>query len=113
MTFEKRSALATSCLNAEMSDQHDPTDVQRSGSTMNISGLHSGDKRKCSSGSAKGKKKLDVRSALSESVEKLANVDNELIATHLKVNLGAPSFDECMDELQMFDLLESDEKFHK
>ncbi|KAL2465264.1 putative harbinger transposase-derived nuclease [Abeliophyllum distichum] len=76
------------------------------GSAVNILGLHSGDKRKCLSGSGRGNKKLDVLSVLSESVEKLANVDNELIATHLKVNSGPSSFDECMDKLQSFGLLE-------
>ncbi|KAL2466509.1 Uncharacterized protein Adt_42360 [Abeliophyllum distichum] len=95
-----------------MHDQHDPSDVQCNRSVMNISGLHSSDKRKCSSGSTKGKKKLDSHSALSESVEKLVNVGNELIAAHLKVNSCQPLFDECMDELQSFSLLEGDEKFH-
>ncbi|KAL2517315.1 Uncharacterized protein Adt_13562 [Abeliophyllum distichum] len=96
----------------QMRDQHEPSDVQRNGSTMNISGLHSSDKRKCSSSSAKGKKKLDSRSAISESIEKLVTVGNELIAAHLKVNLGPPSFDECMDELQSFGLVEGDKNFH-
>ncbi|KAL2505175.1 Uncharacterized protein Adt_20796 [Abeliophyllum distichum] len=79
---------------------------------MDISTLHSGDKRKCSYGSAKGKKKLDSRSALSESVEKLANVGNDLITAHLKENSGPPSIDGCMEELESFGLLENDEKIH-
>ncbi|KAL2531156.1 Uncharacterized protein Adt_04507 [Abeliophyllum distichum] len=60
----------------------------------------------------KKKKKLDSRSTLSESVKKLANVGNDLIAAHLKANSGPPSIDECMEELESFGLLENDEKFH-
>ncbi|KAL2491825.1 Myb DNA-bind 3 domain-containing protein [Abeliophyllum distichum] len=92
-------------VNAEMHDEHAP-------SAMDISGLHSGEKRKMSQSGAKGKKKLDSRSALSESVEKLANVGNELIAQHLKATSGPPSIDKCMEELESFGLLEDDEKFH-
>ncbi|KAL2533937.1 Uncharacterized protein Adt_07288 [Abeliophyllum distichum] len=97
-------------VNAEMHDEHAPSDFQGCGSPMDISALHSGDKRKCSYGSAKGKKKLDSHSALSESVEKLANVGNDLIAAHLKANSGPPSIDECLEELESFGLLENDEK---
>ncbi|KAL2466989.1 Uncharacterized protein Adt_42840 [Abeliophyllum distichum] len=99
-------------VNTEMHDEHALSEFQGSGSAMNISALHSGDKRKCSYGSAKGKKKLDSRSALSVSVEKLANVGNDLIAAHLKANSSPPSIDECMEELESFGLLDNDEKFH-
>ncbi|KAL2518472.1 hypothetical protein Adt_14719 [Abeliophyllum distichum] len=95
-----------------MHNQYNLSDVQCSRSTMNISSLHSGNKRKCSSSPAKGKKKLDYCFALNESVEKLVNAGNELIAAHLKANSSPPSFDECMDELQSFGLLEGDENFH-
>ncbi|KAL2541385.1 hypothetical protein Adt_02363 [Abeliophyllum distichum] len=79
---------------------------------MDILTLHGGDKRRCSYGSVKGKKKLDFRSVLSESVKKLANVGNNLIAAHLKANSGPPSIDEFMEELESFGLLDNDEKFH-
>ncbi|KAL2542929.1 hypothetical protein Adt_03907 [Abeliophyllum distichum] len=79
---------------------------------MDISRLHSGEKKKCSYGGMKGKKKLDSRSALFESVEKLANIGNELIAVHLKANSGPPSIDECIEELESFSVLEDDEKFY-
>ncbi|KAL2492745.1 Uncharacterized protein Adt_28373 [Abeliophyllum distichum] len=97
--------------NTEMRE-HAPSDLQGSRSAMDISGLHSGEKRKCSSGATKGKKKLHSRSALSESVEKLTNAGNELITAHLKTNYGPPSMDECMEELESFGVLEGDEKFH-
>ncbi|KAL2465465.1 Myb/SANT-like DNA-binding domain protein [Abeliophyllum distichum] len=58
-------------VNAEMHDEHAPSEFQGCGSPMDTSVLHSGDKRKCSYGSAKGKKKLSSHAALSESVEKL------------------------------------------
>ncbi|KAL2458486.1 Myb DNA-bind 3 domain-containing protein [Abeliophyllum distichum] len=99
-------------VNAEMHDEHAPSEFQGCGSPMDTSALHSGDKRKCSYGSAKGKKKLSSHAALSESVEKLANVGNDLIAAHLKENSGPPSIDECLEELESFGLLENDEKFH-
>ncbi|KAL2506028.1 L10-interacting MYB domain-containing protein [Abeliophyllum distichum] len=99
-------------VNTEMHDEHAPSEFQGGGSAMDISVLHSGDKRKMSHSGAKGKKKLDSRFALSESVEKLSNVGNELIAAHLKANLGPPSIDACMEELDSFGLLEDDEKFH-
>ncbi|KAL2525144.1 Myb DNA-bind 3 domain-containing protein [Abeliophyllum distichum] len=73
-------------VNAEMRDEHAPSEHAGSGSAMDMSGFHSGEKRKCSYGAMKGKKKLGSRSALSESVEKLATVGNELIASHLKAN---------------------------
>ncbi|KAL2491424.1 hypothetical protein Adt_27052 [Abeliophyllum distichum] len=69
-------------------------------------------REKCPIAARKEKKKLDSCSALSESVEKLANVGNELIAQHLKAKSGPPSIDECMEELESFGLLEDDEKFH-
>ncbi|KAL2526332.1 Uncharacterized protein Adt_11386 [Abeliophyllum distichum] len=99
-------------VNTEMHDEHVPSEFQGSRSAMDISALHSGEKRKLSRSGAKGKKKLDSRSALSESVEKLANVGNELIAAHLKANSGPSSIDEFMEELDSFGLLEDDEKFH-
>ncbi|KAL2531362.1 Uncharacterized protein Adt_04713 [Abeliophyllum distichum] len=99
-------------VNAEMHDEHAPSDFQGCGSPMYILALHSGEKRKCSYGSAKGKKKLDSHSALSEFVKKLANVGNDLIAAHLKANSGPPSIDECLEELESFGLLENDDKFH-
>ncbi|KAL2541230.1 L10-interacting MYB domain-containing protein [Abeliophyllum distichum] len=99
-------------VNAEMHDEHAPSEFQGCGSPMDTSALHSGDKRKCSYGSAKGKKKLSSHATLSESVEKLANVGNDLIAAHLKANSGPPSIDECLEELESFGLLENDEKFH-
>ncbi|KAL2490842.1 L10-interacting MYB domain-containing protein [Abeliophyllum distichum] len=99
-------------VNAEMHDEHAPSEFQGCGSPMDTSALHSGDKRKCSYGSAKGKKKLSSHAALSESVEKLANVGNDLIAAHLKANSGPPSIDECLEELESFGLLENDEKLH-
>ncbi|KAL2510737.1 L10-interacting MYB domain-containing protein [Abeliophyllum distichum] len=99
-------------VNAEMHDEHAPSEFQGCGSPMDTSVLHSGDKRKCSYGSAKGKKKLSSHAALSESVEKLANVGNDLIAAHLQANSGPPSIDECLEELESFGLLENDEKFH-
>ncbi|KAL2461877.1 Uncharacterized protein Adt_45297 [Abeliophyllum distichum] len=92
-------------VNAEMHNEHAP-------SAMDILALHSGEKRKLSHSGAKGKKKLDSRSALSESIEKLANVGNELITEHLKAKSGPPSIDECMEELESFGLLEDDEMFH-
>ncbi|KAL2491397.1 Uncharacterized protein Adt_27025 [Abeliophyllum distichum] len=99
-------------VNVEMHDEHALSEFQGSGSAMDISALHSGEKKKLSHSGAKGKKKLDSRSALSESVEKLANVGNELIAAQLKANSGPPSIDACMEELDNFSLLEDDEKFH-
>ncbi|KAL2472178.1 Uncharacterized protein Adt_40314 [Abeliophyllum distichum] len=98
-------------VNAEMHDEHAPSEFQGCGSPMDISVLHSRDKRKCSYGSANGKKKLDSRFALSEFVEKLANFGNDLIAAHLKTNSGPPSIDECMEELESFGLLDNDDKF--
>ncbi|KAL2497199.1 Uncharacterized protein Adt_22749 [Abeliophyllum distichum] len=95
-----------------MRDEYAQSDMKGSGSTIDVSGLHSEKNRKCSSGAAKGKKEACTHSALSESVEKLANVDNELIAAHLKVNFGPLSFDECMEELESFGILEDDEKFN-
>ncbi|KAL2481175.1 L10-interacting MYB domain-containing protein-like [Abeliophyllum distichum] len=79
-------------VNVEMHDEHALSEFQGCGSPMDMSALHSGDKLKCSYGSAKGKMKLDSRSALSESVGKLENVGNDLIAAHLKANSG-PSLD--------------------
>ncbi|KAL2475107.1 Uncharacterized protein Adt_35843 [Abeliophyllum distichum] len=92
-------------VNAEMHDEYAP-------SAMDTSTLHSGEKRKLSHCGAKGKQKLESRSALSESVEKLANVGNELIAKHLKEKSGPLSIDECMEDLESFSLLEDNEKFH-
>ncbi|KAL2498288.1 Myb DNA-bind 3 domain-containing protein [Abeliophyllum distichum] len=99
-------------VNADMLDEHAPSEHAGSGSAMDMLGFHSGEKRKCSYGAMKGKKKLGSRSALSESVEKLATVGNELIASHLKANSRAPSLVECMEELESFGVLEGDEKFH-
>ncbi|KAL2466790.1 Uncharacterized protein Adt_42641 [Abeliophyllum distichum] len=99
-------------VNAEIHDEHAPSEFQGGRSAMDILALHSGDKRKMSHSGAKGKKKLDSRSALSESVEKLENVGNELIAAQLKGNSGLPWIDACMEEFDGFGLLEDDEKFH-
>ncbi|KAL2466987.1 hypothetical protein Adt_42838 [Abeliophyllum distichum] len=87
-------------------------EFQGSGSAMDISALHSGEKRKLFHSGAKGKKKLDSCSALSESVEKLTNFGNELIAAQLKANSSPPSIDGCMEVLDSFGLLEDDEKFY-
>ncbi|KAL2491695.1 L10-interacting MYB domain-containing protein-like [Abeliophyllum distichum] len=43
-------------VNAKMRDEHAPSDVHRRGSDMDISGLYSRDKRRCSSSTAKEKK---------------------------------------------------------
>ncbi|KAL2531721.1 Myb DNA-bind 3 domain-containing protein [Abeliophyllum distichum] len=51
-------------VNVEMHDEHAPSEFQGSGSAMDISALHSGEKRKLSHSGAKGKKKLDSCSAL-------------------------------------------------
>ncbi|KAL2485299.1 Uncharacterized protein Adt_30055 [Abeliophyllum distichum] len=99
-------------INTDMHDEHVFSKFQGSGSAMDISALHSREKRKLSHSGAKGIKKLDSHSALSESVDKLTNVGNELIAAHLKANSGPPSIDECLEELESFGLLEDDEKFH-
>ncbi|KAL2462008.1 Myb DNA-bind 3 domain-containing protein [Abeliophyllum distichum] len=95
-------------VNAEMRDEHAPSEHAGNGSAMDMSGFHIGEKRKCSYSAMKRKKKFGSRSALSESVQKL----NELIASHLKANSGAPSLVECMEELESFGVLEGDEKFH-
>ncbi|KAL2532235.1 L10-interacting MYB domain-containing protein-like [Abeliophyllum distichum] len=99
-------------INAEIRDEHAPLDAQGNGSVMDLSGLRIRDKRKSSSSIGKGKKKLDSRAALSESIEKLKYVGSELIAEHLNAKSGPPSFDECMEELDSFGVLEGDEKFH-
>ncbi|KAL2479430.1 Myb DNA-bind 3 domain-containing protein [Abeliophyllum distichum] len=99
-------------VNVEMRDEHALSEHVGSGSAMDISEFYSEEKRKCSYGSVKGKKKLGSRSALSEFVKKLATVGNELIASHLKANSRTPSMVECMEELESFCVLEDDEKFH-
>ncbi|KAL2481714.1 Uncharacterized protein Adt_34680 [Abeliophyllum distichum] len=43
-------------VNTEIHDEHAPSEFQGSGSAMDISSLHSGEKMKCSYGGAKGKK---------------------------------------------------------
>ncbi|KAL2527489.1 Myb DNA-bind 3 domain-containing protein [Abeliophyllum distichum] len=45
-------------VNTEMRDEHTPSEHAGSGSTMDMSGFHSGEKRKCSYGAMREKKSL-------------------------------------------------------
>ncbi|KAL2541114.1 Uncharacterized protein Adt_02092 [Abeliophyllum distichum] len=83
---------------AELRDEHVPSSGPFSTSGMESLGGHSGEKRKHDSRADKGKKKLDSRAALLESVEKLASAGDAL-AAHLKLRSGPPSFEKCMQEL--------------
>ncbi|KAL2461523.1 Myb DNA-bind 3 domain-containing protein [Abeliophyllum distichum] len=95
---------------AELHDEHVPSSGLFSTSAMECSGGHSGEKRKHDSRAAKGKKKVDSRVALSESVEKLASAGDAL-ASHLKSRSGPPSFEQCMQQLNDLGVFDGDENY--
>ncbi|KAL2466887.1 Uncharacterized protein Adt_42738 [Abeliophyllum distichum] len=94
----------------ELCDEHVPSSGPFSTSGIECSGGHSGEKRKHGSRVDKGKKKVDSRAALSESVEKLA-LAGDALAVHLKSRSGPPSFEQCMQELNELDVFAGDENY--
>ncbi|KAL2503980.1 Myb DNA-bind 3 domain-containing protein [Abeliophyllum distichum] len=103
-------SVGTMPFSAELHDEHVPSSGPSSTSAMECSGGHSGEKRKNDSRAAKGKKKVDSRAALSESVEKLASAGDAL-ASHLKSRSGPPSFEQCMQQLNDLGVFDEDENY--
>ncbi|KAL2534827.1 hypothetical protein Adt_08178 [Abeliophyllum distichum] len=95
---------------AEMHDERVPSFGPFSTSRMECSGGHSGKKRKNGSLVDNEKKKVNSRAIVSESVEKLASVEDAL-AAHLKSRSSPPSFEQCIQELTELGVLDGDENY--
>ncbi|CAI9769833.1 unnamed protein product [Fraxinus pennsylvanica] len=85
--------------NAEGTDSSDGPVEVRGSSSMNISGNHSGDKRKFKHGKEFGKKKKYGAREVSASLEQLATVGNDLASTWRSHQQMDMSLDECISEL--------------
>ncbi|KAL2557647.1 hypothetical protein Fot_02386 [Forsythia ovata] len=95
---------------SELHDEFVPSFGSFSMSAMECSGGHSGEKRKHGSHAVNGKKNVDFRVALSESVEKLASAKDAL-AAHLKSRSGPHSFEQCMQHLKELGVFDGDENY--
>ncbi|KAL2500748.1 uncharacterized protein Fot_34596 [Forsythia ovata] len=85
---------------AETRDSSDEGPIQLgSSSRMDISGCHSGDKRKGSARRSKGKVKKIASVDLSYSVEHLASVGEALAASRQNSQDDVPSCRQCINEL--------------
>ncbi|KAL2487062.1 hypothetical protein Adt_31818 [Abeliophyllum distichum] len=92
----------------EIGDKHVPSSGPFSTFKMECSSRHSGENRKNDSHADKWKKKVDSRTTMSKSVEKLASTEDALIE-HLKSRSGPLLFEQCMQALNELGSFDKDE----
>ncbi|CAI9786058.1 unnamed protein product [Fraxinus pennsylvanica] len=85
--------------NAEGTDSSDGPIEVGGNSSMNISGMHSGEKRKFKRGKEKGKKKKYGAREVSASLDQLVSVGTDLASTWRSHQQTDLSIDECVSEL--------------